>query len=194
MNGADASVIDSRQFFEQHSSELYDSLFRQVVKLTRNKRDAEDITQTAFLKVLEQMQRPNWKLESKSIRAYLSQTARNLYRDMWRAKMKTVCYDDDAVRQTLEQEAMQTDNSVNRIENRIYYKQLFKALPNVILQGSTEYERQLLQLRRVDQHSWTEIAEIVGRNVNQVRYDFQKLEARIRYRVAKITEASTQQS
>jgi RNA polymerase sigma factor (sigma-70 family) len=192
MNGANTSVIDDRQFFEQHSGELYESLFRQVIKLTRNRRDAEDITQSAFMKVLEQMQRPNWKIDTKSIRAYLGQTARNLHRDRWRSKSKTISYDDNDVRETIEQQAAVNDDSVARMDNRIYYKELFEALPNVILKDSTDYERQLLQLRKVDQLPWEEIAEIVGRSVNQVRYDLHKLEARLRYRVARITEAGTQ--
>jgi RNA polymerase sigma factor (sigma-70 family) len=192
MNGANTSVIDDRQFFEQHSGELYESLFRQVIKLTRNRRDAEDITQSAFMKVLEQMQRPNWKIDTKSIRAYLGQTARNLHRDRWRSKSKTISYDDNDVRETIEQRAAVNDDSVARMDNRIYYKELFEALPNVILKDSTDYERQLLQLRKVDQLPWEEIAEIVGRSVNQVRYDLHKLEARLRYRVARITEAGTQ--
>jgi RNA polymerase sigma factor (sigma-70 family) len=192
MNGANTSVIDDRQFFEQHSGELYESLFRQVIKLTRNRRDAEDITQSAFMKVLEQMQRPNWKIDTKSIRAYLGQTARNLHRDRWRSKSKTISYDDNDVRETIEQQAAVNDDSVARMDNRIYYKELFGALPNVILKDSTDYERQLLQLRKVDQLPWEEIAEIVGRSVNQVRYDLHKLEARLRYRVARITEAGTQ--
>ena len=192
MNGANTSVIDDRQFFEQHSGELYESLFRQVIKLTRNRRDAEDITQSAFMKVLEQMQRPNWKIDTKSIRAYLGQTARNLHRDRWRSKSKTISYDDNDVRETIEQQAAVNDDSVARMDNRIYYKELFEALPNVILKDSTDYERQLLQLRKVDQVPWEEIAEIVGRSVNQVRYDLHKLEARLRYRVARITEAGTQ--
>jgi RNA polymerase sigma factor (sigma-70 family) len=192
MNGANTSVIDNRQFFEQHSGELYESLFRQVIKLTRNRRDAEDITQSAFMKVLEQMQRPNWKIDTKSIRAYLGQTARNLHRDRWRSKSKTISYDDNDVRETIEQQAAVNDDSVARMDNRIYYKELFEALPNVILKDSTDYERQLLQLRKVDQLPWEEIAEIVGRSVNQVRYDLHKLEARLRYRVARITEAGTQ--
>ena len=192
MNGANTSVIDNRLFFEQHSGELYESLFRQVIKLTRNRRDAEDITQSAFMKVLEQMQRPNWKIDTKSIRAYLGQTARNLHRDRWRSKSKTISYDDDDVRETIEQQAAVNDDSVARMDNRIYYKELFEALPNVILKDSTDYERQLLQLRKVDELPWEEIAELVGRSVNQVRYDLHKLEARLRYRVAKITEAGTQ--
>jgi RNA polymerase sigma factor (sigma-70 family) len=192
MNGANTSVIDNRQFFEQHSGELYESLFRQVIKLTRNRRDAEDITQSALMKVLEQMQRPNWKIDTKSIRAYLGQTARNLHRDRWRSKSKTISYDDNDVRETIEQQAAVNDDSVARMDNRIYYKELFEALPNVILKDSTDYERRLLQLRKVDQLPWEEIAEIVGRSVNQVRYDLHKLEARLRYRVARITEAGTQ--
>lgn len=192
MNGANTTVIDDRQFFEQHSGELYESLFRQVIKLTRNRRDAEDITQSAFMKVLEQMQRPNWKIDTKSIRAYLGQTARNLHRDRWRSKSTTISYDDNDIRETIEQQAAVNDDSVARMDNRIYYKELFEALPNVILKDSTDYERQLLQLRKVDQLPWEEIAEIVGRSVNQVRYDLHKLEARLRYRVAKITKAGTQ--
>src|ERR1044071_3826737 len=179
MSGANASVIDNRQFFEQHSGELYESLFRQVIKLTRNRRDAEEITQTAFMKVLEQMQRPNWGIDTKSIRAYLGQTARNLHRDRWRSKSQTLSYDDENVRETIEQEAVSKDDSVARMDNRIYYKELFEALPNVILKDTTDYEQQLLQLRKVDQLSWEQIAEVVGRSANQVRYDLHKLEARI---------------
>lgn len=195
MNGAKATVLDCHQYFEQHSGHFYESLFREVLKLTRNKTDAEDITQTTFTNFLQRMERTDWKLESPSIRSYLSKTARNLCRDMWRknSEIKTVSYDDDTVRETMEQQAAQIDDSVAQLENRIYAKEMFKALPHVILQGFTDYEKQLFQLRRVEQRSLHEIAATVGRDIGQVRYELQKIEARIRYRVAKITAAGCNQ-
>jgi RNA polymerase sigma-70 factor, ECF subfamily len=190
MSEASVDTIDRQNLFEQNSGEYYTYLFRQALRITRNRDDAEEITQTAFVQFLEQMQRKNWTFEVKSVRAYLRKAADNLCKDMWkrRAKEKSVSYDDEHVREALELQAAETDDSVARMENRIYYRQLYATLPNVIMGGSSPYEQQLLQLRRIDGLSLKEIAPIVGKDVCQIRYDLQKVEARIRHRVRKIMD------
>ena len=191
MTEAGANALDQHEQFEDGCTEYYNQLFRHALRLTRNQTEAEEITQNAFLRFLRLMKRKQWKMEVKYVQAYLGKIVNNLWIDMLnrRRKEMAVSYDDDKIRETLEQEAAQSDDSVASIENRIYFKELYRALPlNVILGGLSEYEKQLLLLKKVDERSIKEIAAIVGKEVCQVRYDLQKLEAKLRYRVRKLVK------
>ena len=67
------------------------------------------------------------------------------------------------------------------------FKELCRILPlRVILTGLDKYEREIFVLRRVERLSVKDIATIKKKDVCQVRYDLQKIDARIRYRVRKI--------
>lgn len=189
MNEAIANSIDQLELFQKNSTEYYDYLFRHVLRLTRDRTDAEEITQTVFMKFLKLLNGKD-KKEIRSVKAYLARTATNLCKDMWsrRRKEMSVSYEDEHVREKLEREAVESDDSVARLENGIYYKERYRSLPlNTIFSGLTEYEIEILYLRRVDEISIKEIALIVGKEVSAVRYDLQKLEARIRHRVRKLT-------
>ena len=188
MSEPNETILD-QQIFNQKSKEYYDLLVRLILRRTNNKEEAQDIAQTAFMRFLRLMKRKQWKLEIKYVQAYLNRIALNLCNDGWRQKEKekAVSYDDDKTREALDREAAQSDESVITMENRIYFKELYRTLPlNVILTGLNEYEEQIFLLRRVDGLSIKEIAPVVNREVCQVRYDLQKIEARIRYRVRKV--------
>ena len=187
MEVASASALD--QQFEQIYTTHYDQLFHHALRLTNNQTEAEEITQTAFMRFLLRVKRK--KKEVRYVQAYLSKTVNNLWIDVLnrRRKEMAVSYDDDQIRETLEHEAAQSDDSVSSIENRIYFKELQRALPlKVILGGLEEYEKQLLLLKKVDERSIKEIAVIVGKDICQVRYDLQKLGAKLRYRVRKLVK------
>src|ERR1041385_5607076 len=185
------ATVFGQQLFEQNSKQYYDRLFRRVFQLTGNTEEAEDITQASFVRFLRLMKRKQWQLEITYVQAYLARIATNLINDRWteKGKEQLVSYDDDKTREAVELETAQTDESVVTIENRIYFKELYRALPKAVLAGLNEYERQILLLRRVDKLSIKEVAEIVGKDVCRVRYDLQKIEARLRYRVRKMIGA-----
>lgn len=187
---AEAGTVpfDESDQLEQVCNENYNRLFHFALRLTRNQTEAEEITQTAFLRFLRLMKRKK-KPEIQSQQAYLSTTIHNLWIDLLKNRRKemAVSLDDDKVREKLEREAAESDDSATSLENRIYYKELHRTLPlKVILGGLSDYDKQLLILRRVEERSVKEIAELLDREVCQVRYDLQKLEAKIRYRVRKL--------
>lgn len=175
--------------FEADSPQYYDLLFRIVLRLTNDREEAEDLAQTAFIRFLRLMKRKQWRVEINDIQAYLARIAINLCNDWWKKKEKekAVSYDDDNTREEMDRQTARLDDSVLTIENRIYAKELYRALPvKVILTGLNDYEKKIFLLRRVDGLSMKEVADTVQGNICQVRYDLQKIEARIRYRVRKV--------
>jgi RNA polymerase sigma factor (sigma-70 family) len=187
MSEPNASTFDQKDFAELYG-EYHDVLIRLVMRLTSDREEADDIAQTAFLRFIRLMKRKQWKIEIKDVQAYLARIAINLCNDRWKAKGKenAVSYDDNKTREAVDRETAQTDDSVATMENRICAKELYRALPKVIMAGLNDYEEQIFLLRRVDGLSIKEVADTVGRSICQVRYDLQKVEARIRYRVRKV--------
>lgn len=185
-------IADLRREFEQKWLEYYEATFIYVLRKVRNKADAEDITQITFQRFLAHMERVQWKTEVKNLRAYLMSAAANLCVDFLNRNIEEtqVSYDDQADEQTrndLRDQAIQRDDSYTRIEARIFYEELYKSLPlEVILSRLSEYELNLLHLHAVEELTAEEIAKIVDNDVRQVRYDLQKLYAKIRYRARKL--------
>jgi RNA polymerase sigma factor (sigma-70 family) len=189
MTQASANALSQQEQFDQLCADHYDNLLRYALRLTGNQTEAEELTQTAFLRFLRLMKRKQWKVEVTYVQAYLNKIVNNLRNDMWKrlGKEKAVSYDDDKIREKLEREAAESDDSVSSMENRIYFKELRRALPlSVILGRLSDYEKQLFLLKKMDGQSTKEIAALVGKEVCQVRYDLQKLDAKIRYRVRKL--------
>jgi DNA-directed RNA polymerase specialized sigma24 family protein len=140
------------------------------------------------------MNRTQWEVEVKNVKAYLLTTARHLCIDMWKntGEEELVSYDDELneeVQDALQRKAKECDESVARIESSIYYKELYQSLPlNIILAGMSEYEKSILYMNAVDEMSPEEIAPIVKQPPGQVRYDLQKIHSRLGYRVRKYIE------
>jgi len=194
MSEATALVSERQKQFDQNCAEYYDSLLRYLLFLTRSLTVAEEIAQTTFLRFLSRMNRTRWEVEVKNIKAYLMTTARRLCIDMWKTvgEDELVSYDDEQneqVQEALQRKAKECDETVSRIEDSIYYKELYQSLPlNTILARMTEYEKSILYMNAVDEMSAEEIAPIVGQTPAQVRYDIQKIHSRLAYRVRKFIE------
>lgn len=194
MNKASALANERRQQFDQNCAEYYSSLLRYLLFVTRNLTVAEEIAQKTFLRFLSRMNRTQWEVEVKNVKAYLMTTARRLCIDMWKGagEEELVSYDDEQneqVQEALQRRAKECDETVARIENSIYYKELYQSLPlNIILAGMSEYEKSILYMNAVDEMSAEEIAPIVKEAPGQVRYDLQKIHSRLGYRVRKFIE------
>lgn len=194
MSEASALADKRRQQFEQNCEEYYTSLMRYLLFLTRNLIKSEEIAQTTFLRFLSHMDRVQWKQDVKHVKAYLIMTARRLYIDMQKnvGEVELVSYDDELneqVQEALQRKAKECDDTVARIEDSIYYKELYQSLPlNILLAGMTEYEKSILYMNAVDEMSPEEIAPVVDRSPAQVRYDLQKIHSRLAYRVRKFIE------
>lgn len=169
--------------------EYYDYLFRSVLRLTHDRSDAEEITQQAFVRFLTHMEKDGSKENVKDVHKYLMTIANNLYKDLWRRRKqaKPLSYDDDQIREALKREIIQVEDSVARIEDEIYHKELLKALPiKIIFRGLTEHERDLLYLRLVAGMSAKEVAENLGTDLSKTQHDLHKLIAKIRARVKSV--------
>ena len=185
MSELSATTNDQKDFASLYR-EHYDLVFRLVMRLTSDREEAEDIAQTTFVRFFRLIKR---KIKINDDQAYLARIAINLCNDRWKRKGKenAVSYDDDKTREAMDRQTAQSDESVATMENRIYAKELYSKLPlNVIMSGLSDYEKEIFSLRKVDELSIKQVADTVGREICQVRYDLQKIEARIRYRVRKL--------
>jgi DNA-directed RNA polymerase specialized sigma24 family protein len=96
-------------------------------------------------------------------------------------------YDEERLREALARDTIQVDDSVARIDEEIYHRELYQALPwKVILGGFGEYEKRLLILSMVEEMSAKEVAQALGTDISKVRYDLNKLRAKIRARVKRL--------
>lgn len=194
MSEASALASERQRQFNENCDEYYTSLLRYLLFLTRSLTAAEEIAQTTFLRFLSRMNRAQWKVEVKNVKAYLMTTARRLCIDMWKhaGEDKLVSYDDEQdeqVQEALQRKAKECDETVSRIEDSILYKELYQSLPlNIILAGMSEYEKSILYMNAVDEMSPEEIALVVKESPGQVRYDIQKIHSRLAYRVRKFIE------
>ena len=186
---------ETKAGFEKRIAEYYDYLFRGVLRLTHDKTEAEGITQAALLRFLHKMEKRDWNVEIKNTPAYLMTIAKHIWKERKRKTSEgPVSYDDEENFDKLDHATLNRDDSLIDIEKRIYYEELLRALPlNSILGGLSDYEAQLFQLRRMDEMSIHDIASEVKKDPEQVRYDLQKIEARIRFRVRKLVENADRQ-
>lgn len=98
--------------------------------------------------------------------------------------MAGTTYNEEQLRKGFEREAIQVEDSVVRIEDEIYHKELYRKLPfKVIFGGLNEDEKKLVQLVYVDEMSISEIAEAMGKDKKRVAWDVNRLRNKIRNRV-----------
>ena len=73
------------------------------------------------------------------------------------------------------------------VERRIYYEELYQQLPmNTILKDLTEEERELIQLHIIEERSTKEIAKLLNKDVKEVRWEWNKLSAKLRTRARSV--------
>lgn len=188
MNDRNDHAADQKnQLFEQIWAEYFKRLLRYVLKLTRNKADAENILQDTRLRFIEHMEKTHWNEQIGRLDAYLRRIAYRLYLDLCnRRKREPVSFDDE---DTHLPEA--SYNPADEIYDKIYWKQVFQSLPlKVIFYDFSKYEWRIYYLNSVEKMSPKEIAEeianvepIENRSPKQIRYDLTRIKAKIRYRV-----------
>lgn len=92
--------------------------------------------------------------------------------------------EDQKLREALERETIEVEDSVARIDNEIYHKELLRTIPwSLVLRALTQNEKKLFDLSFIEGRSTTEVAEILGTDVSQTRLDLNSLRAKIRNRV-----------
>jgi RNA polymerase sigma factor (sigma-70 family) len=181
-------AIERRRQFESNCEEHRRHVYLLILGKIRNATDAQDLTQETILRFLNIMDKNGWEKEINDVGAYTSEIARNLCNE-WFAKHwreTPLEADDEEGKQTLEaleDKAVRENDLTSSIEDEIYNWEIFRGLPlKTILGRLTEDERQLLRMLFVDGLDAEEIANELGRSVERVRYQINKLMAKLRYR------------
>jgi RNA polymerase sigma factor (sigma-70 family) len=183
-------VTKRREDFYLNYEEYRKNLYRYALKMTSNEAQAEEIADGTLVGVLDSMERRAWPEEIRDFNAYLIGSAKFRCIEWWRRPKEESLEGDEQSSQTqkaLERKAMQDNNPTSRLENDIYYKELFRSVPlKVILSGLSEYEMNLLNMHAVEGLDAEEIAEALGKEPDSVKYQLNKLYAKIRYRARQL--------
>lgn len=96
-----------------------------------------------------------------------------------------VMTDDDRLRDALERQIIKVKDSVARIDNEIYHKEVLRAIPlRVIFGRLTDHEKQLALLHYLEELSPKEIALHLGdSDIHKIRYDLNRLRSKIHNRL-----------
>lgn len=92
---------------------------------------------------------------------------------------------DQRLREALERQIIKVKDSVAKIDNEIYHKEVLRAIPLSVTFGRlTDYEKQLARLHYLDKMSPKEIAlHLGGSDIHKIRYDLNRLRIKIHKRV-----------
>jgi RNA polymerase sigma-70 factor, ECF subfamily len=140
--------------------ELYDRYFEKVYAYLylriSNKHDAEDLTETVFLRTLDVML--NKKTNIKNFKAWLFSSAHNLLVDHYRSKKTQV--DIDEVENLPELVNKENTNPLDGSDRILIRTAIEKLEPNL---------QQVIAYRFIADLSYTETAEIMGLKENHLR-------------------------
>lgn len=194
MKKANGSKKQKRRF-EDAAAEALNKTFRILYSLTHDADLAAELAQEAACRFVAYMNRRGWSADIKSFDAFLIRTALNCLKSRWRAegKVQFVSLDSDFT-EKFEEEINKAlglnEGSIGADDDRKDLEKLHHEVLLQLLDGLTEYDEYLLRLRRVEDLSWDEIAEITGKDVYWVRYQVTRIEARIRARAKQYLKAS----
>lgn len=142
-------------------------LFRSALLILRNEEEARDVVQDVFLKLWQK--RGELELVD-NVEAFAMRMTRNRCIDVMRAN-RYVSIDREAGRMLKEEpDDITPDMEVSETAGRI--KKLIEELP--------ETQRQVMQLRDIEQLEYEEIAGITGLQVNAIRVNLSRARKRVR--------------
>jgi len=134
-------------------------VFRYIYFRVKNKEEANDLTQTVFLKVFRSL--PNFQEQDKSPLAYFFTVARNKVIDHWRAK-KEVLFDDPE--SAFGQVSNRTDNPLEFVEKEEANQAIHRAIKQL-----TDDQQEVIVLKFINGMPNKEIAELLEKTEEAVR-------------------------
>jgi len=155
----------SRQLFEQLSKKAYEKVRRQATFLCRNKSEAEDVTQEAFLRAYRHFDKC---VDVKMFDNWVLKIAKNVFLDLQRYKGRRI-QQASLTHENIpeEYEAHLIDNRPNP-EEQLLDAQIAPELLEALEQLPTEQREMLWQLT-VEQADYKEVAERFGIPVGSVK-------------------------
>lgn len=164
-----------------------------ILHILRNEADAADVTEQTLVNHVESMERREWRVEIVDIKAYLRQSARHRCLKLLKLRSRETPLENDGeegarTNQVLEEMSMELNDPTPDIQEEIYKKELARRLPQAVISKLTDEEKELLSLHVGRNLGAREVAELLGKEVCYVRYQINKLKAKLRYRLGKFFE------
>ena len=148
------NVIENKeQNFEIFYKECKDYAFKIAFCIIKNKEDSEDIVQNLFLKIYKL---PKEKLPTKNEASWLYSVVKNETLNYIKQKRKDINIDDLQI--------YKDDEGISNLINEASYKELMKKL--------NSEEELIVKLKTESNFTFKEIAEILGKNENTVKWKY----------------------
>lgn len=163
--------------FEAIYEEYYTPLFRYIRSRVRNTADADDITQTVFMRIWSGL--PKWNESHTSPTAFFFHIARNIIIDTFRKKSYSEVVSNEIVSVKIETESvhpnLDTSQDVEAEKILSYVKEL------------SDEQQEILSLLYTNDLSYREIAEILGKNEDAIRQTHSRAIKKLRTRYEQTT-------
>lgn len=134
-------------------------LFRYIYFRVKDREEANDLTQTVFLKVFRSLS--NYREQNKSPLAYFFTVARNTVIDHWKAKKEVLLDDPESV---FGQMPDKTNNPLNLVEKEEIGQAIHRAIKQL-----TDDQREVIVLKFINEMPNKEIAGFLGKTEDAIR-------------------------
>lgn len=153
-------IKKDKSLFDELYNSLYNQVYRYCLALTNHIQDAEDIASRTFLELYQKIDVFVW--EEKPIKLWLFKTARYLYLNKIRKIEPSESFDE---------EMAVLDHHEITFVDEIIQKDLIKIVKKEISRLPTA-QREVIELKLLEELQFNEIAEIVGKNENTCKTIF----------------------
>ncbi len=144
--------------FSEIYNDYYTPLFRYILSRVKSKEEAEDLTQTVFIKIWNSL--PNWNENHTSPKSFFFKVAHNSIIDYYRRKSTKDIISDEVVNNFLESKHFE-DKERERAETREILNQIIKYL-------SSE-QQEIISLIYTNDLTYEEISKIVNKQESTIR-------------------------
>jgi RNA polymerase sigma-70 factor (ECF subfamily) len=154
--------------FEEVYSTYYIPLYRYILTRLKNKQESEDMAQVVFIKIWNSL--PTWNESHTSPLSFFFTVARNTLIDHFRknARRKEVVSDEE-VAKTSENHTADTSNARE-----------LKEVLNQAISELTDDQQEVINLIYTHDRTYTEVAEITGKNEDAIRQTHSRAIKRLR--------------
>ncbi len=144
--------------FEEVYTTYYTPLFRYIKNRIKNTSEAEDMTQTVFMKIWNAM--PTWDSRHTSPLAFFFTVARNTLIDYFRKNKNREIVSDEIVSDNIEESDKSDEESTAREQKEL----LTEAIGKLSLE-----QQEIIRLYYTNDLTYKEIAEITGKREDAIR-------------------------
>lgn len=144
--------------FEEVYTTYYTPLFRYILARTKDKKEAEDLVQTVFMKIWNSLS--GWDSSHTSPLAFFFTVARNTLIDHFRKNKHAVIVSNEVVEMFTDKEYISEGEGTVKDE----YSALFRAIDTL-----SKEQQEIITLIYTNDLSYTEIAAITGKREDALR-------------------------